>query len=247
MNNEIKKYKKLVWGENRHISLNYCFRAPDNIDESKKYPLILFLHGAGGRGSNNSEQLNDAGSIDAFRNQSIFSYHRTYLIAPQVPNDKKWVDIDWHSLEHKMPSITETMELTLELLDYVLQDKNNKIDTTRVYVLGLSMGGFGVWDIVQRRPHMFAAAVPICGGGDVSLCHLISHLPIWAWHGNSDDVINVARSRSMFDELKKEGSDLIYSEIKDRGHDVWIDVWNSKELWKWLFSKKLSNEINQNE
>lgn len=244
MNDEIKKYKKLVWGENKHSLLNYCFRAPDNIDESKKYPLILFLHGAGGRGSDNSEQLYDAGSLDAFKKQSIFSYHQTYFIAPQVPENKKWVNIDWHSLEHEMPLITETMKLTLELLENVLEDKKNKIDKTRIYVLGISMGGYGVWDIVQRRPYMFAAAVPICGGGDISLCPIISHVPIWAWHGDCDDVIDVSRSKSMFNELKKEGSDIIYSEIKGRGHDVWIDVWNSVELWKWLFSKKLTNKKN---
>ena len=239
MKDEIKKYKKLVWNGKKNISLKYCFREPENINESKKYPLILFLHGAGGRGSNNFEQLYDAGTLDAFKRQSIFFEHQTYLLAPQVPENKQWVDVNWSSLEHKMPMISETMELTLELLNEVLSDKNNNIDITRVYVMGLSMGGYGVWDILQRRPQLFAAAVPICGGGDTSICSLISHVPIWAWHGDSDDVIDVERSRSMYSELNKSGSDLIYSEIKGRGHDVWIDVWNSKKLWNWLFSKRL--------
>jgi len=239
MKDEIKKYKKLVWNGKKNISLKYCFREPENINESKKYPLILFLHGAGGRGSNNFEQLYDAGTLDAFKRQSIFLEHQTYLLAPQVPENKQWVDVNWSSIEHKMPMISETMELTLELLNEVLSDKNNNIDINRVYVMGLSMGGYGVWDILQRRPQLFAAAVPICGGGDTSICSLISHVPIWAWHGDSDDVIDVERSRSMYSELNKSGSDLIYSEIKGRGHDVWIDVWNSKKLWNWLFSKRL--------
>jgi predicted peptidase len=226
--------------------LNYCFREPDKINKYKKYPLILFLHGAGGRGSNNFEQLYDAGGIDAFKKQSIFSIHQTYLLAPQVPENKKWVNIDWHSLEHEMPSKSETMKLTIELLDQVINDKSNKIDINRIYVLGLSMGGYGVWDLLQRRPEFFAAAVPICGGGDVSLCSSISHIPIWIWHGDHDEVINVNRSRSMFSELKKTGGDLKYSEIKGRGHDVWKDVWNSEELWHWIFSKKLIKKNKKN-
>ena len=241
VNSEIIKYKKLVLKKNAHSSLNYCFREPDNIDASKTYPLVLFLHGAGGRGNNNSEQLYDAGSIDAFEDQSIFTNHQTYLIAPQVPENKQWVNIKWSTLKHKMPKISETMELTLELIDNVLKNKNNQIDTNRVYLMGLSMGGYGVWDILQRRPKLFAAVVPICGGGDVSRSSLISHIPIWAWHGDRDDVIHVSRSKSMFNELRKIGGDIIYSEIKGRGHDVWNDVWKSKELWDWLFSKSLSN------
>ena len=75
----------------------------------------------------------------------------------------------------------------------------------------------------------------------ISRSSLISHIPIWAWHGDRDDVIHVSRSKSMFNELRKIGGDIIYSEIKGRGHDVWNDVWKSKELWDWLFSKSLSN------
>ena len=122
-------------------------------------------------------------------------------------------------------------------LGYVAFDypeNNTGLDFEEI-VLGLSMGGFGVWDALQRRPHFFAAGVPICGGGDVSKSKIISHIPIWAWHGDKDDVIHVNRSRDMYQNIKKYNSNIKYSEIKNRGHDVWLDAWDSKELWDWIY------------
>ena len=125
------------------------------------------------------------------------------------------------------------MNMAFRILDKVID--TNPIDINRVYVLGLSMGGFGVWDALQRRPYFFAAGVPICGGGDISKSKIISHIPIWAWHGDKDDVIHVNRSRDMYQNLKKHNSNIKYSEIKNRGHDVWLDAWDSKELWDWIY------------
>ena len=92
---------------------------------------------------------------------------------------------------------------------------------------------------MQRKPHFFAAGVPICGGGDISKSKIISHIPIWAWHGDKDDVIHVNRSRDMYQNLKKHNSNIKYSEIKNRGHDVWLDAWNSQELWDWIYQQSL--------
>ena len=103
--------------------------------------------------------------------------------------------------------------------------------------MGLSMGGYGTWDAIQRRPDFFAAAVPICGGGDKSLGGKISKIPIWAWHGDKDTVIKPSRSRDMIQAVKEAGGSAKYSEIKGRGHNSWVDVWNSAELWDWLYSQ----------
>ena len=238
-NNEFKKYNQLVWESSGESLLKYCFRKPNKVQSNKKYPLLLFLHGAGGRGSNNTDQLIDAGSLDAFQNQLIFSKHESYLLAPQVAEEKKWVNIPWETLEHKMPKISNSMAMTFEVLDNILKDSNYQIDINRIYIMGISMGGYGVWDAIQRKPKLFAAGVPICGGGDVSKSNLINHLPIWAWHGDRDEVINVKRTTSMVKALKSAGNDIKCSIVENRKHDVWIDVWNSKDLWNWLYSQSL--------
>jgi len=239
MINELRKYKKFVLEYSKMDKLNYRFRKPNNLDSKKKHPILIYLHGAGGRGDNNKDQLLDAGGINAFVNQKIFSKYNSYFLAAQVPKESKWVDVDWDTLDHKMPIISKTMKMLFHLIDTMIKNENNKIDTKRIYILGVSMGGYGVWDALLRRPNFFAAGVPICGGGDTSKSKLISHIPIWSWHGDQDSVISVERSRDMYTAIKKTGGVSKYSEIKNRGHDVWLDVWNSKKLWEWLYSKSL--------
>ncbi|MEM1296595.1 MAG: hypothetical protein AAGH89_14605 [Verrucomicrobiota bacterium] len=103
--------------------------------------------------------------------------------------------------------------------------------------MGLSMGGFGTWDAMQRRPDYWAAAVPICGGGDVELAKSIAHIPTWIWHGDEDGAIKVRRSRDMVAALKAAGGKPIYSELAGVGHNVWENCWASDELWEWLFAQ----------
>ena len=136
-----------------------------------------------------------------------------------------------------MPKISNSMQKTLEALDAFIIDSNNQVDVNRIYIMGLSMGGYGTWDAVQRRPNFFAAAVPICGGGDKSMAKSLINVPIWSWHGNKDQVINVLRSREMNSAIERSGGSPKYTEVKGRGHDVWLDVWSSDDLWEWLYSQ----------
>ena len=129
------------------------------------------------------------------------------------------------------------MRMAFEAVDAYIEDSENQVDSKRIYVMGLSMGGYGTWDAIQRRPNFFAAAVPICGGGDTSLAPRLTKLPIWAWHGDQDKVIKPSRSKDMIDAIKKIGGTPKYSEIKGRGHNSWVDCWSSDELWNWLYSK----------
>ena len=233
----LSQYEKRIWKNAKDEKLNYRFRKPKNCDSNKKYPILFFLHGAGGRGSNNNDQILDAGSISAFEKQNIFTKHNSYFLAAQVPHNKKWVNVDWSLSEHTIPKISKTMYLAFELLDDTLI-KNN-IDMNKIYVMGISMGGFGVWDALQRRPNFFAAGVPICGGGDVKQSKSISHIPIWIWHGSKDAIINVDRSRNMYKAMKNFTCEIKYTEIKNRGHDVWTEAWNSNDLWNWLYLQSL--------
>jgi len=136
-----------------------------------------------------------------------------------------------------MPKISNSMKMAFKEIDSYVQNPKNQVDPNRIYAMGLSMGGYGTWDAIQRRPDFFAAAVPICGGGDKSLGGKISKIPIWAWHGDKDTVIKPSRSRDMIQAVKEAGGSAKYSEIKGRGHNSWVDVWNSAELWDWLYSQ----------
>jgi predicted peptidase len=235
----LKNYEPVTWKSPREGTFNYRYCAPANIKKNAKYPLLVFFHGAGGRGDDNSRQLVDAGGIKAFEKEGLRTKRQSYLFAGQVPKGERWVDVHWNLLGHRMPKVpSDSMRMALEALDAFVSDKKNQVDPNRIYVMGLSMGGYGTWDAIQRRPDFFAAAVPICGGGDKRLGGKISKLPIWAWHGDKDTVIKPSRSREMIEAIREAGGKPKYSEIKGRGHNSWTDTWNSADLWNWLYSQK---------
>ena len=234
--------KPTVWQSPDGGSLNVRTRTPDKIEPGKTYPVLLFLHGAGGRGDDNKGQINDAGAGKALEKIGIASKFGAYVIAGQVPKQQQWVDVPWSTLDHEMPAVSEPMRMMLEQLDAFIADPENQADKNRIYVAGLSMGGYGTWDAIQRRPELFAAAVPICGGGDKRLAKKIAHVPVWAWHGDNDNVIKASRSRDMVEALKKAGAKPKYTEVKNRGHNVWVDAFNSTDLWPWLFAQKKNQQ-----
>ena len=162
----------------------------------------------------------------------------SHIFAGQVPKGEKWVNVSWSLLGHKTPEISNSMRMTMEAMDSYIQNPKNQVDTNRIYVMGLSMGGYGTWDAIHRRPDFFAAAVPICGGGDKSNAKKLAHLPIWAWHGEKDNVIKPTKSRDMIDAITKAGGSPKYSEIKGRGHNSWVDCWKSQQMWTWLYSQR---------
>ena len=231
-------YLAKVWKGKKGAALNYRFRAPDEVAKGEKYPLFVFYHGAGGRGADNFGQIRDAGAIKAFAEAGLFSDRPCYLLAGQVPKGKLWVDVAWSSLEHEMPKISDSMRLMFEVIDAHMANGNLQIDPDRVYAMGLSMGGYGTWDAIQRRPGLFAAAVPICGGGDKSRVRNIASLPIWAWHGDRDKVIRISRSTDMIAAIKAAGGAPRFTELKGVGHNAWSDCWKSREMWDWLFAQK---------
>ena len=234
---ELNFYKKDRWVDSKGGVLNYRYREPEIFEPNKKYPLILFLHGSGGRGSDNEQQLWDANAIGAFAKQKVSSKFQSYIFAPQVPLNERWVSTEWDTDDYKLLPISSTMRKTLDALDSFI-DNNKHVDIERVYILGLSMGGWGTWDAITRRPNFFAAAVPICGGGDPSQVKNLEKVNIWAWHGENDSVIDVYKSQQMVGAINSRNGNVRYTEIKGRGHDSWLDVWNNKELWEWLFSQR---------
>jgi len=209
----------------------------DKRDPGKKYPLVLYLHGAGGRGDDNKRQLTDAGFCPTILNTVKFAAkYPCFMIAPQVPRSKRWVEVHWGLPAHTMPKQPgEQMRMALELVDRFI--RSNPVDTSRIYVTGLSMGGFGTWDAVQRRPGFFAAAVPVCGGGDTAQAPRLTSLPLWVWHGDRDRVVKTQRSRDMVAAITKAGGKPKYTEQPNTGHGVWTAAYAAAAVWTWMFAQ----------
>lgn len=206
-------------------------------EDGSKIPLVLFLHGAGERGTNNVAQLyHGVGELVCWLDAHEKGYR---LVAGQVPDRKRWVEVDWNAKKHDMPAEpSETMALLLAFLDGQLADP--AVDASRVYVTGISMGGYGTWDILCRRPDVFAAAMPICGGGDVAQAAKIAKVPIWAFHGSADGAVPVSRSRDMVSALWKAGSNAHYREYPDAGHNVWTATYGDEAVLDWFFRQTKS-------
>jgi lysophospholipase L1-like esterase/poly(3-hydroxybutyrate) depolymerase len=216
--------------------LLYRQQGPAAIEAGKTYPLVLFLHGAGGRGDDNKGQLRDAGMIGMLETAGFRENFPCFFVAPQVPKGKRWVEVHWGLDAHDMPEQPgDQLRMALELVDGML--KSHPIDPTRVYVTGLSMGGLGTWDALQRRPELFAAAYPVCGAADVALAPRMAKIPLWIWHGEKDKAVKTKRSRDIVAALKAAGGNPTYTEVPGRGHNSWVDAYSHSKGWEWLFAQ----------
>ncbi len=217
-------------------TLLYRLLEPQKKCFLKKYPLVIFLHGAGERGNDNERQL--IWGAGAFVDEGNRKDFPCYVIAPQCPKEKRWVEINWALDAHDMPEDpSETMALVMELIEQTL-DKY-PINKKRIYISGLSMGGYGTWDLISRLPETFAAAAPVCGGADEKQAYKLVNMPIWVFHGGDDPVVPVIRSRNMVKAIKDADGELIkYTEYPGVGHGSWKPTYADPELMKWMFSQK---------
>ncbi len=217
--------------------LKYRLLKPLGYNANKLYPLVIFLHGAGERGDDNAVQLKH-GMAD-FCKTTRREQNPAYVLAPQCPTGEKWADLDWSADSVKMPEEASTsMKLTLALVDAMLADA--AVDKNRIYITGLSMGGYGTWDALARRPDFFAAAIPICGGGDPKTAESIKRVPIHCFHGDQDKAVAVERSRDMIAALKEAGGAPLYTEYPGVGHDSWTQTYANDAVHAWLFAQRKS-------
>jgi predicted peptidase len=215
--------------------LKYRLLKPDNYDPKKQYPLVVLLHGAGERGDDNTAQL--VHGVAEFASEENRAKYPCFLVAPQCPRDMKWADVDWGAAAHTLPKEpSEPGRMVLQLIPVL--EKEYGIDPKRIYLTGLSMGGYGTWDLLARKPDQFAAAVPICGGGDEKTAATIAKVPVWVFHGAKDNAVKVERSRNMIEALKKAGGSPKYTEYTDVAHDSWVRAYKDAEMMKWLFAQK---------
>lgn len=239
------KLDKRIFADSKGKTIPYRLLKPDNYDPKKSYPLVVVYHGAGEHGDDNEKHMIHV--VPDYCKPEHRKLYPCFLIAPQCPAGQQWVDCNWGGESHKQAAEpTESMRQTLELIPAIR--KEFSIDAKRIYVTGLSSGGFAVWDAIARKPELFAAAVPCCGGGDEATAPKIAKIPIWAFHGDQDTLVKVSRSRNMIEAIKKAGGTPKYTEYNTgdefrRGFGCWgpaydVHTGDGVALLKWLFAQK---------
>jgi predicted peptidase len=228
---------------NQGDTLPYRIMYPPGFDETGKYPLLLFLHGAGERGNDNEKQLVHGGSL--FADPANRRDFPAVVVFPQCPQDDWWArmersgDQDGNrvfTFSSKGPP-NPSMCLLLDLLDELVNIAY--IDADRVYLGGLSMGGMGTFDLLTLRPKTFAAAFPICGGGNPRTARKISRVTsFWIFHGTEDNVVAPEYSAAMAAALKKQKGKVRLTLYPGTGHNSWDNAFAEPELLPWVFSNR---------
>jgi predicted peptidase len=213
----------------------YRLLLPEDYRKQTRYPLVLFFHGAGERGTNNTAQLVHGTKL--FLKPDVRSQFPCIVVAPQCPGEQQWVDMPWAADSGRQPEKpSATMALALAILDSV--EKEWSIDPDRLYLTGISMGGFATWDLITRYPERFAAAAPICGGGDPAKAGAATRVPVWAFHSDDDTTVKVKRSREMVEGMRKAGGKPRYVEYSGLGHNCWDKAYSEPELLPWMFAQR---------
>lgn len=212
---------KTYQGEHKiTVEYSYIVHIPTNTKfaESGKFPVLFFLHGAGERGTD-TELLKVHGPPKLAANDAGFPF---IVIAPQCPKNERW---------------------DAQALNFMLDDliKQYPIDESRIYLTGLSMGGYGTWDLAILNPDRFAAIVPICGGSDLNayMAHKLKNVPVWAFHGAMDEIISVQNSIKIVKALRAAGNDAKFTIYPDAGHDSWTATYENPLLFEWLLAQRL--------
>jgi predicted peptidase len=184
--------------------------APD-----KEWPLLLFLHGAGERG-NNIEMVKRQGLPKYLEDKEDFPFVVAY---PQCPARSYW----------QIPLLSDWLTRVLAEV---------QADRSRIYLTGISMGGYGTWRWATVRPDLFAAIIPICGGGEVSMGLRLEHMPIWTFHGAKDDIVPVEATLEMVEAVKAAGGKVKLTIYPDLEHDSWTETYNNPEIYDWLLQHR---------
>ena len=208
-------------------SLMYRFLIPYNYNSSMKYPLVLALHGIGERGTNDTAQLSANYLATTWADSTSQAIYPCFVVAPQCPPSRgtpdtmMWVRTIATVVNQDANPITQPLSMVFRVVDSLIK-LYPSIDTNRLYIIGLSMGGFGTWDAITRYPTKFAAAVPICGGGDSTKVGPIANLPLWVVHGQLDPAVNIASSRAMVNAIERRGK----TWIRTISNTAWTTVQN---------------------
>ena len=221
-------------------TLNYRILYPLDFDESKTYPLVVFLHGAGERGNDNEAQLIHGSKLFL---DSLEKYPAV-VIFPQCPKTDYWANLyrpEEGGRERNFTFYTDkapnpALALVMDLMDVMIE--KDYIDEDRVYVTGLSMGGMGVFELLWRMPEKIAAALPICGGGPSEKAPEMIDVPLWIFHGFKDDVVHPRYSIMMMKAVQEAGGKAKISLYPEANHNSWDPAFAEPKFLSWMFSKR---------
>lgn len=245
--------------------LPYRLCKPDFYDPQQNYPLVLCLHGAGERGTDNESHIQVHRMATMWADSINQEKHPCFVVAPQCPDGNRWVDSDWSTGKFRIDDVPESNEnkCVMDMLDSLITEF--PVDTNRIYVTGLSMGGYGTWDLITRHPDTFAAAVPMSGGGDSTAAARIKHMPLWIFHGENDNTVPAEGSRQMVRAMQERGREavfthchfgncegmrleevgaavdagarLLYTEWENKNHVMWAESYDYPHLLPWIFAQ----------
>lgn len=223
------------WQAPNGTTVNYRWSAPEKTETGKVYPLVLFLHGAGERGSDNKAQIKH-GVAPLLENAAKLG-EPCFLIAPQCPADLWWAPIERQSM--RLNAAAKPNKLLEAVLALVAETQTQQpVDGKRFYVTGLSMGGYATWDLLGRAPERIAAAIPICGGGDPAMAASFKDVPVWAFHGEADPVVPAKTTREMITALEQAGGKPKVTVYPGVNHDSWSRTYKDIEVVRWLFAQR---------
>jgi predicted peptidase len=213
---ESQSLKKVI---RKTVTCDYLLYLPEDYGKEprKRWPLVLFLHGAGERGSD-VEKVKFHGPPKLIGQGKKFE---AIVVSPQCPEDSWW------------SGETDTL---FGLLDEI--ESKYKVDKKREYVTGLSMGGYGTWSLAIQQPRRFAAIAPICGGTDPKYAPIVKDIPIWVFHGEKDSVVPFAQSKDMVDAIKAAGGNPKFTAYPGVDHDSWTATYDNPDFWTWLFEQR---------
>jgi len=238
---ELSLYKKFTFYRGGE-ALPFRILFPENFDSTKEYPLVVFLHGKGESGNDNEKQLIHGAKL--FLDKTNRENFPAIVIFPQCDTNSFWGNVqmitdeqekmEFYFTEEKNAS--KSMQLLIEFLDNL---KNKyRIKQDQIYVMGLSMGGMGTFELVSRLPKVFAAAVPICGGANTGIVKKLKHTNWWVFHGAKDEVVPYELSENMVNIMKKNKINVRYTLYPNANHNSWDLAFSEPDLLSWMFSQK---------
>lgn len=197
------------------VKNNYLLYTPKDYEKKDAWPLMVFLHGAGERGDD-LEELKVHGPPKLIAQGKDFP---CLVLAPQCPKHLWWYP-----------------QALLQLIDKIANEY--KVDKSRIYLTGLSMGGYGTWALAAEHPEVFAAIAPICGGGDPEKAKAYVGIPTWVFHGAKDSVVPISNSEKMVEAIKAAGGEPKFTVYPEANHDSWTATYDNPEFFEWLFAQK---------
>ena len=219
----------------------YRLYYPEDYSEEYAYPVVLFLHGAGERGTDNEAPLIHV--LQDWFNDLESPIYQSIIIVPQCPEEEQWVNTPWENGSYDSDAVGESdaIKEALSILNDICNE--DSVNMNRIYVAGLSMGGYGTWNLLMNRSDLFAAGMPICGAADPSKAEVLKDMPIFAFHGDKDSVVPVSGTREMVNAIIAEGgTNAIFHEVLNTDHNSWSYAASRGDVLRWIFSQRRTDK-----